>query len=118
MLAARRETRLFTGFREVRVLAQESVAWMNGLRAAVPRGIENLVHAQVALADRRRAEQDALVRVADMQRVGIGLGINRNRADAELVQSAGDAARDDAAIGDQDFSEHHSQMSRRTGVGL
>ena len=41
-----------------------------------------------------------------MQRVGVGLRIDRDRAHAEALRGARDAAGDLAAIGDQDGSEH------------
>jgi hypothetical protein len=57
-----------------------------------------------------------------MQGMGIGLGIDRDRADAHAVERANDAAGDFAAIGDQDFLEHGhsaaSQTSTSIGVGL
>ncbi len=45
-----RQTRLFTGLREVGIFAQESVARMNRLRPALPRGSENFLHGQVTFA--------------------------------------------------------------------
>jgi len=41
-----------------------------------------------------------------MQRPGIGVGIDRHRRNPHFSRGANDAARDLAAIGDQDFGEH------------
>ena len=41
-----------------------------------------------------------------MQRIDVGLGINGQGADAELLAGANDAKRDFAAIGDQNFFKH------------
>ena len=54
-----------------------------------------------------------LVGHLDVQRVGIGVGIDRDRRDAHLARGLDDAAGDFAAIGDQDLTEHapHSTPS-------
>jgi hypothetical protein len=43
-----------------------------------------------------------------VQGVAIGIGVDRDRPDAEPLQRAEDAAGDLAAIGDQDRVEHVS----------
>ena len=66
------------------------------------RGRDDRFDIQVAVARRRRrrcAPRDRLRSHAG--RVGIGVGIDRDGFDAELAAGANDAARDLAAIGDQ-----------------
>ena len=55
-----------------------------------------------------RAEdvKNRLVGSTHMQRIGIGVGIDRDGANAELAAGVHDAAGDLAAVGDQDLVEH------------
>ncbi len=59
--------------RERRVLAQEPVAGVHGLRARLLAGGDDLVHHQVRLAAGRRADEHRLVGQPDVARVAIGL---------------------------------------------
>jgi len=43
-----------------------------------------------------------------MQRVAVGVGIDRNRLDPHLAGRFDDAAGNFAPVGDQDFLEHRS----------
>ena len=95
------------GLGELGVFRQEPVAGMHRLRAAVARRGDDRLDVQVALARRRRADQPRLVGHRDVQRAGIGLGIDRDRRDPHPPRRADHAAGDLAAIGDQDFGEHH-----------
>ena len=61
---------------------------------------------EIGLGGRRRADMHGLVGHFDMQRVLVGVGIDRDRLDAHLAGGLDDAAGDLAAIGDQDFLEH------------
>ena len=61
----------------------------------------------------------------DVRGVRVCLGINGDGRDLHAPQRAQDAARDDAAVGDQYALEHRvlelempSHTKRRTGVGL
>ena len=90
---------------ELLLLRQEAVARMNRLRAGLLAGRHDLVDQQVGLRRGRRADQHLLVGLAHVQRVGVGLGIDRHRLDAEPLAGADDAAGDLAAVGDQDLVE-------------
>ena len=57
----------------------------------------------------------------DVGRTGIGFRVNRYWLDAELTECPHNTDSNNAAIGDQDSTEHYlpvSQMSKWTGVGL
>ena len=64
------------------------------------------IDAQIALGGRRRADPVRLVGEPHMQRLRVCVGIDRDRAQAEPLGGADDAAGDFAAIGDQDGCEH------------
>ena len=70
---------------------------------------------QVALLGALAAERERLVGQADVQRVAVELGVDRDGADAELAARADDAHRDLAAIGDEHLVEH--AVPPRTGPG-
>ena len=54
---------------------------------------------QVALAGGRRTDADRLVGQADVQRLGVGGGVDGDGLDPELVQSADHAHCDLATVG-------------------
>ena len=93
-------------FGEVGALGQEAVAGMDRVGAGDLRGADDRRHAQVAVGAARRPDADVLVGEPDVQRVLVGLGVDRDRLDAELAAGADDAQRDLAAVGDQDLLEH------------
>ena len=61
---------------------------------------------QITFRARRRADADRFVGQLHVERIDVGLGIDRERANPEFLAGADDAQRDFAAIGDQDFFEH------------
>ncbi len=87
-------------------LGEETVARMNRLGARLLAGRDNLVDQQIRLPRRRRPEMNLLVRHLDMQRVLIGVRIDRDGGDAHLAGGLNDAASDLATIGDQNFTKH------------
>jgi hypothetical protein len=92
--------------REVGALRQEPVAGVNGVGTGDLRGAEHGRHAQVAVRAARRTDADILVGEPDVERVLVGLGVHRDRLDAELPARDDHAQRDLPAIGDQDLLEH------------
>ena len=101
-----------TGARERGVLGEESVAGVDRLGPGRLRRLEDPVDAEVRLGRGRGADPVRLVRVADVERLAVGVRVDRDRADPQLVAAADDAHRDLAPVGDQDLAE------RRAGSGL
>ena len=92
--------------RESRALGEEAVAGMHRLRARLLGGGDDLLDHEIGLGRRGRSDRDRLVGHFDVQRVLVGLGINRDRRDPHPVRGPDDPARDLAAIGDQNLLEH------------
>ena len=85
------------------VLGQEAVAGMDGLGAGALDDLEQLVDVQVGLGGGPGPEQVGLARALDVLRVAVGLRVDGDRLDPELVERADDADGDLAAVGDQDL---------------
>ena len=88
------------------ILGKEAVAGMNrvGARRACAAPSKR-VDVEIAVARRRRPDMHRLIGLAHMQRIGIGIAEDGDRAIAQRLRRAHDPARDLAAIGDQDFAE-------------
>ena len=65
---------------------EKAVARMHGLGAGRLAGGDDLVDEQIALRGRWGSDQDGFVGHLDMQRVAIGLGINRDGGDAHTAR--------------------------------
>ncbi len=91
-------------FGELGIFRQEAIAGVDRLGPAVARGAEDARGVQIAFARRGRADQNGLVGHADVQRLRIGLGIDRDGAQAHLARGTDDAAGDLAAISDEEES--------------
>ena len=87
-------------------LGQKAVARMHRLRAAFLAGGDDILDHQIALRGRRRPDRDRRIRHLDMQRVAVGVGIDRDRFNAHAPGGLDDPAGDLAAIGNQDALEH------------
>ena len=79
---------------------------MDGVGFSLLGDLKNLVHAQVALARGRRAEQVGLVSVAHVQRAAVHVRIHGHGGNAQFAAGADDAHGDLAPVGDEDFLEH------------
>ena len=101
---------ILAGGGEFGVLAEKSVARMDGLGAVLAGGVEDAVDAQVAFRGRRRADVFGFVRHADVQRGAVGIGVDRHAGDAHLAQRAHDPHGDLAAVGDQNLAEHAGEL--------
>src|SRR3712207_1196291 len=93
----------------MRMACQEAVAGVHRLGARLADDLENALGVQVALGGGRAAEPVRLAGAAHVERVAIGLGVHRDRRDAELLECADDAHGDLPAIGDQDLAEHRAR---------
>ena len=83
---------------------------MNRLGAAAQGRLDDGITTQIGVARRRRADPDRFVAGAHMAGAGVGIGVDRHRANAEPAGGSGNAAGDFAAIGDQDLVEHGPEL--------
>ena len=82
------------------VFGKEAIARMDRLcPGGLGRGNDPVAH-QIAFACRAGADMHGLIRQPHVQRLRIGIGIDRHRANAHLPRGADDPASDFAAIGD------------------
>ena len=79
---------------------------MDGLGARAFRDVEDLVHPQIRLGGRSRADGVGFVGLADMERGAVDVGIDGDGGDAHFAAGAHDAHRDLSSIGDQNLLEH------------
>jgi hypothetical protein len=79
---------------------------MHRLGARPLAGGEDVLDHEIALGGRRRSDWHRLVGHFDMQRVPVGLGINRDGGDTQAARGLDDPAGDFAAVGDEDTLEH------------
>jgi hypothetical protein len=70
------------------------------------RGLEERVHAQVALGSRWGTEKIRLIGQLDMEGLAVGLGVDGYGAKSEVANRPHDANGDLPTIGDEDFAEH------------
>ena len=61
---------------------------------------------EIAVARQGPADANRFVRLRHMQRIGVGIGIDRDGAQAHAPGRPDDPAGDLAAIGDEDGLEH------------
>ena len=92
--------------REGFVLRQEAVARVHRFGAGLLARRDDAVDLQITVAAGCATDVHRLVGQFDMARFLVGIGIHRDGQDAHLLRGLDDAARDLAAVGDQDFFEH------------
>jgi hypothetical protein len=90
------------------VFGEKAVAGMDGLRAGPAGGIEKPVSDQVGLAGGSRTDTHGFVGEAHVARVGIGLGVDGNGADAHTACRPDHATGDLAAVGNQNLGKHRA----------
>src|SRR5690606_13498912 len=88
------------------ILRKEAVAGMDGLCAAGPGGLDQLVCAQVAVGRLGTAEVDADVGLPGMPGVGVDRAVYRDGGQAHGLGGAHHSASDFAAVGDQQGGQH------------
>jgi hypothetical protein len=85
---------------------EEAVTGMNRLGARALSGVEDPLDREVALGRGRWADEERLVRIGDVERGPVALGVDTDRADAELAEGPEDADRDLPSVGDENLLEH------------
>ena len=99
------EARCLDRARERGVLGEEPVARVYGFCARAQGGLDQDVHAEVALVRRPGADPVGLVGDARVQAPAVGVGVDGDRPDPELSQRAEDPDGDLATVGHEDFGE-------------
>ena len=99
--------------REPGVLRQEAIARMHGIGPAAPCNLQQLAHVQVGIGRALTLQGESLIRQAHMQRIPIRIGIYRHALHAIIGTCTDDAHRNLAAVGNQDFLDHHFSLVRR-----
>ena len=79
---------------------------MDGLGTRALRRVEDPLDGEVTLGRRRRPQEERLVRVCDMERGAIALGVDADGADAELAEAYGRRESRSPPVGNQNLLEH------------
>ena len=111
------QTGVGAGLREVGIFGEETIAGMDGLRARRFRGGDNEVASEIGLRGRRGADPDGGVGEAHMRGVRVGVAVDGDGPKAFRARGAKHAARDLAAIGDQQRGKSRSHQLRSAHFG-
>ena len=101
----------FANLGKVRILCQQSIAGMHRVHVRNLRRADHRRNVQVTQRQLWRPNADGFIRKAHGQGVPVGLAVNRNRANAELLACANYAQRNFSAIRNENFLEHESAFS-------
>ena len=100
------KTSPFAGFGEIPALGQKPVTRMHALGARLLGGVDQALDAEIAFTRLGWPDEIGLVAKPPMQRMRIGGRIHGNRAHSQSLGSAGDAAGNFAAVGNENGVEH------------
>jgi hypothetical protein len=95
------QTGALAGFRKVAILGKKAVAGMHRVGAEGRRGAKDRGDVEVAVFRGGRPDAYGFIGHADVQRVFVGGGKNRDGGYSELAVRANYSNRDSSAIGDQ-----------------
>jgi len=93
---------IFTKTREVRIFAEQSIAGKHRMGPRGEGGLQQFFLKQITFRNRAGTEPVGFVCQFDVRGGVIRIGINRDAAVAELLESADGACGDFAAVGDKD----------------
>ena len=93
-------------FGEVRIFGQKTVAGMDGIDIGNLGGTDDAIDFKITLGAGRGADADGFVGQLHVERIDVGLGIDRDGLHTEFATGAHDAECDFSPVGDQDFSKH------------
>ncbi len=111
-----RQSGIDHGPREFRPLGQEAIAGMHRIGTRLVRDREQLADVQVGLGRPLALQGPGLVGQADMQALGIAVGVDGGRAHSVIGAGPDDAHGDFAPVGDQDFT-YHGWISSNGPIG-
>ena len=100
-------TRLFAGIGEVGVLAQKTIARMDGLRPRLHGGLQDALPLQITVLRGVAADVHRFITGLHMGRLCVGIRVHGHGAHTQATGTGGHAAGDFAAVGDEDFVKHH-----------
>jgi len=100
------------------ILRQEAIPGVDGVCAGRFHGFENPVEVKIAGGRLGGTDADGLVRVAQVERLSIGLGVNGNRGNPHLPYRPQNSNRDLTPVGHQNFLEHVRPCLLRRLVAL
>ena len=100
----------YPGFYDVALLAFGLL-----VGAGILAGLDDGADRKITFRRRRRADADRFVRLANVERIGVGVGINRDGAYSHPSAGANHPTRDLAPIGDQDLGERRFGAVSRQG---
>jgi hypothetical protein len=92
--------------REMRVLREKTVPWMNRVGIADLGGAYYPIDFQIAFRAWRSTDTHRLVGQLNVKRVDVDLRIDRYRRNTQFFASSYDPQRDLATVGNQDFVKH------------
>ena len=95
-------------------LGKKAIARMNGLGPGLLTGGHDPIDDEIRFRGRRRADVDGLVGHRHMERVAIGVRIDRHRGNSHTAGGFDDTAGNLAPIGDEDLFEHSGPDGRRS----
>ena len=98
---------------ELGVLAQEAVAWVNRLHVGDLGGRDQPGDVQIAVGARGLADADAPIGQLQVRGVAVGLGVDRDHLDAQLLAGSNDSECDLTTIRHQDPLKHREPLPRR-----
>jgi hypothetical protein len=105
------QARIDHGLREVGVLAEESIARVDRIGARRACRVQQLVDAQVSLRGGVAVQCERPPRLLHVQRAGIRIRVNGHGGDAHAMRGTDHAARDLAAIGDDEAADRRHRFA-------
>src|SRR6266851_4753779 len=103
----------FAHFGKVCVFGKQPVAGMDCIHICDFRRADDRRDIEIALRELRRADANSLICKAHVERIAVGLAIDRNRADAQLLAGANYPQSDFTAVSNQDLFEHGLVVSSK-----
>ncbi len=100
------QARTRTGMGEIFVLAQKTIARMNGLCARCQSRVDDALPTQIAVLGRTAPNMNRLITRRDMLGLGIGIRKHRHSTKSQTTSRSRHTTSNFAPIGDEDFGEH------------
>ena len=88
------------GLGKAGILREETVAWMDRLRAGAFSRANQFFHCQVTVPGRRRPDGDGFIGQPHVARIDVRLGINRDRPDTKAFCRIDDTTGNFTTVGD------------------